>query len=206
MRLKPTVQQSGFTLLELLVAISIFAIISVISYGTLIRVIDQDERLERERRYWQVLGSSLVRLEEDLAFAVPRSIRDAGGFPVPAFIGQPVDDRAVSPPSLEFSRLGSWITQTSTTPALQRVAYRVRDGELLREIWPSIDRAPVDQARSFVLIKDVELFELRFYDGRTPWQDRWPLKENQDALPRGIKLTLKIKNREPIQRLFLVNG
>jgi general secretion pathway protein J len=201
-----SMRQSGFTLLELLVAISIFAIISAISYGTLIRIIDQDEHLELERRYWQTLGTSLIRLEEDLAFTIPRSIRDSGGFPVPAFTGQPIDDRAVSPPSLEFTRAGSWRLQTDTTTGIQRIAYRVKNNELLRQVWPTLDRGPVDQPRSFVLLNDVELFELRFLGSNLSWSDHWPLEENKEVLPRGIELKLKTVNRETITKYFVVSG
>ena len=203
---KHRLQQQGFTLFELLVAIVIFAVVSAVSYGTLIRIIDQDEHLEGERRYWQQVTLALTRLEDDLAFASPRKVRDASGLPLAAFYGRPVDSRELSPPSLEFTRTGQWTLATSQAPGLQRIAYRLREGELLREVWASLDRAPVDQPLSVPLIKDVEQFELRFYDTGNQWNATWPTEENSPALPVGVELTIKTHGREVIRRLFLVNG
>jgi len=198
--------QKGFTLFELLVAIVIFAVVSAVSYGTLIRIIDQDAHLEQERRYWQQLALVLTRIEDDLAFASPRRIRDVSGFPVAAFNGRPVDDREVSPPSLEFTRTGGWTLDTSRAPGIQRIAYRVREGELRRQVWSSLDRAPVEEPSSIILITDVEQFDLRFYDSGKQWVPGWPVEENGAALPLGVELTIKISNREAIRRLFIVNG
>jgi general secretion pathway protein J len=199
-------RQHGFTLFELLVAIIIFAVVSAVSYGTLIRIIDQDEHLEGERRYWQQLTLALTRLEDDLAFASTRNIRDVGGFPLAAFNGRAVDSRALSPPSLEFTRSGQWTLTTSQTPGLQRIAYRLREGELQRQVWSSLDRAPVERPSSVALITDVEQLELRFYDSGNQWNAAWPKEENEAELPIGVELTIKVRGREAIRRLFLVNA
>lgn len=199
-------KQRGFTLLELLVAITIFAVVSAVSYGTLIRVIDQDEHLEHERKYWQRLASTLLRLEDDLAYVVPRKIRDNNGILTVAFFGQPVDSRAISPPSLEFTRTGQWTLETSRTPGMQRVAYRVKDNDLLREVWPNLDRAPTDHPRSTTLISGIEQFDLRFLSADGKWLDRWPATGAGDTAPNGVELTLKTIGRPPVRRVYIVNG
>lgn len=199
-------RQRGFTLFELLVAIIIFAVVSAVSYGTLIRIIDQDEHLEGERRYWQQLTLALTRVEDDLAFASPRKIRDVGGLPLAAFNGRPVDSRAISPPPLEFTRTGQWTLVSSQSPGLQRVAYRLHDGELLRQVWSSLDRSPVDQPSSVTLLKDVDQFDLRFYDSGNQWNAVWPAEQDGPELPLGVELTIKIHGREAIRRVFIVNG
>jgi general secretion pathway protein J len=199
-------KQSGFTLLELLVAITIFAVVSAVSYGTLIRVIDQDEHLEQERKYWQRLASALLRLEDDLAYVVPRRVRNNNGIFTVAFFGQPVDSRAVSPPSLEFTRTGQWILETSRTPGMQHVAYRVKDNELLREVWPSLDRAPTDRPRSTVLVSGIEQFDLRFLSADGKWLNRWPATDGGDTVPIGVELVLKTVGRPSVRRVYIVNG
>lgn len=206
MTAQDSLRQRGFTLFELLVAIVIFAVVSAVSYGTLIRIIDQDTHLEGERRYWQQLTLALTRLEDDLAFASPRKIRDVGGYALAAFYGRPVDSRELSPPSLEFTRSGQWTIAAGRAPGVQRIAYRLYDGELRRQVWSSLDRAPTDQPVSVVLIRDVEQFDLRFYDSGNQWNAVWPPEENSPGLPTGVELTVKIRGREAIRRLFVVNG
>lgn len=199
-------KQSGFTLLEIMVAITIFAILSAISYGTLIRIIDQDEHIEQERKYWQQLATALVRLEDDLAYTIAREVRSNNGIRVAAFLGRQVDSRAVSPPSLEFTRTGLWILETSETAGLQRVAYRVKDNKLLRQVWTNLDRAPTDAPRSTTILNEVEQLDLRFLSAGGKWRHHWPNVPGDKALPIGVELIVKTKNRPSIRRLYIVNG
>ena len=57
----------GFTLLELLVAIGIFALISGIAYGSLTRLMADRERLQVEQRFWSRLSLTFARMEEDFS-------------------------------------------------------------------------------------------------------------------------------------------
>ena len=77
----------AFTLLEILVAISIFAVISAICYATLNRVMGDSHILDAERTKWTRLAIAWSTLEDDFSFARDRGIRDAIGEPVPAFRG-----------------------------------------------------------------------------------------------------------------------
>lgn len=199
-------RQRGFTLLELLIAIGIFAIISVISYGTLSQVLEMQERLESERLYWRTLSLGLLRLEEDLGHAIPRAIRGVDGQSQPAFAGRPADSRALSPPSLEITRVGQWILATGGQTGIQRVDYRLKEGTLIRQVWPAPDRAPGMQPRSQSLITDIEIFELQFLSKKGDKYPKWPVERVSDTLPIGVEITLKRRDRKSIHRIFAVNG
>ncbi len=215
----------GFTLLELIVAVVIFALMSAITYGGLIHVLETRERLEAERETQRGLIMAFMRLEEDLGQARDRPVRDIDGTPLPAFSGQAGDTRALGLPLLEFTRGGRAIigdTELTGSVAhsdLQRIAYRLTDeGELLRQTWPVLDRAPATEAQDATLLTEVEEIELCFFSApvtgtQAPPAERctgtWPpLGQTQptDTLPRGVEVKITLTGLGEITRLFLING
>jgi general secretion pathway protein J len=108
----------GFTLLEVLVAVAIFAILSTLAYGGLTHVLETRNRIEIEREKWRSLTLAFAQLEDDLAQVRSRSVRNIDGTTLPALKGQPVDSRALGEPSLEFTRDGLYLSSDSTAPDL----------------------------------------------------------------------------------------
>jgi len=209
---------SGFTLLEVLVAVGIFALFSAMAYGSLLRILDTRDRLETERDYWRTLSLSLMQIEDDLAQARQRTVRGPDGLTdLPAFRGQAVDSRALGEPSLEFTRGGQVVLGDGARSDMQRVGYQLREGTLSRLVWPALDRPPVSEPRELPLLEHVEEMRVRFYDkpsaqqpGR--WVNAWPATTQtgapmaNDVLPAAVELTLKIEGRGEIVRVFQVNG
>ena len=196
----------GFTLLELLVAISIFAIISAMAYGALARVLQDRDRLEVEHEFWRALSLTFARMEEDLSQARARPVRDLSGFTLPALRGQPTDTRAVALPSIEFTRGGVLTFDAGARSDMQRVAYRLVDGALQRILWPVLDQAPQTKPLEIPLMKNVEDFQVRFYSPAGIWLDQWPAEGVSDPLPRGVEIRLTLTGKGEFTRLFLVNG
>ena len=77
----------GLTLVELLVAVAIFGILSAFAYRALTVVLDSRGRIEQENRKWRELALFFARLEQDVATAVPRPVRDPGDVLSPALAG-----------------------------------------------------------------------------------------------------------------------
>ncbi|MDH5513411.1 MAG: type II secretion system minor pseudopilin GspJ [Gammaproteobacteria bacterium] len=197
---------NGFTLLELLVAIGIFALISAIAYGSLTRLMNDRARLESEHEHWRSLSLAFTRLEEDFSQAREREIRDVIGFKQPAFRGQPTDTRATAPPSVEFTRGGVLHFGNDTRSDLQRVAYRLVDGTLMRLTWPVLDLGPQTVPVETPILAQVEEFRVRFYAPAGTWLDAWPVDGIPDLLPRGVEVRLRLTGRGEFTRLMLVNG
>jgi general secretion pathway protein J len=202
---------AGFTLLEVLVAVGIFALFSAMAYGSLLRILDTRDRLETERDYWRGLSISLMLVEDDLAQARPRSVRGIDGLPRNAFLGKPVDSRALGDPSLEFTRGGQMVLGDGVRSDMQRVGYRLSEGTLLRLVWPALDQPVVSEPSSVPLLEHVEELRVRFY-AKTGWVDSWPASTQTGApspindLPLAVEVTLKIEGRGEIVRVFQVNG
>jgi len=206
----------GFTLLEILVAISIFAVISAICYATLNHIVDDSRRLQSEQKKWTDLALAWKTMDEDFSFARARTVRNIDGERLPAFMGQPTDPRAVAPPSVEFTRGGMWVLASGTRPGIARIDYRLKDHKLLREIWPNLDRAPEDKPTATTLLTHVKQFDVRFLDTGGQWVDHWPEGGNittsgasntsaaMTALPRAVEVTLRTDTVGTMTRILEV--
>jgi general secretion pathway protein J len=198
----------GFTLIELLVALLIFGIFSALAYSGLSGLLDGRTRLSDEQRAWQALAQVFLRISDDVAHARPRGVRDEAGINILApLVGRPYDSRALAEPSLELTRGGDLKYGVTAESDLRRVAYRLKDGQLLRITWPVLDRAPVTKPLEAPLISNVETFEVRFPSpvGNTT-TTTWPAGgANANDLPPAIEITLVVKGMGSFKRLFLVN-
>jgi general secretion pathway protein J len=193
------------TLIEVLIAIAIFSIMSVVAYGSLSNILDTRDRLQAQRAYWQVLDGTFQRLEEDLAHARARKIRNIDGTVLPAFVGQATDTRALGAPSVEFTRGGVITWGNVPRPDLVRVGYRLAEGKLTRLTWPVLDRGPVTQPAASPLLEGVEEFKLRFMNASGAWLDAWPAPNSNELLPVGVEVELALKDRGRYKRRFSVH-
>jgi len=217
MRRAPSAQaraffHSGFTLLEVLIAIAIFALISAMAYGALNQALRTRDRVDEERQFWHALTLIFLRMEDDIGQARARGVRDAGGTALAPFVGQPTDTRAVGAPSLEFTRAGVPVFGDGLQSDLQRVGYRLAEGTLTRLAWAQLDRSPQSQAQQAPLLTGVEELRLRFYGVAGKWEEHWPPGADSSGkppagseLPRGVEVTLKLTGRGEFTRLFLVH-
>jgi general secretion pathway protein J len=205
---------NGFTLIELLVAISIFAVIAVIALSGLNYILNSSDYLSQQQRSHRQLVAALMRIEDDLAQARPRTVRRIDGISVAAFIGQPTDTRALGAPAMEFTYGGLAIIGEAPRTDLQRVAYRLNgESQLTRMTWAVLDRTATTAPIEHPLLENVEEFEARFYSGTSKpnWVGNWPITRTQPnaptstEFPEGVELRLKLKGQPVITRLFIVN-
>ena len=196
----------GFTLIELLVALLIFGIFSALAYSGLGSLLDGRARLTNEQRIWQQLSQAFLRISDDVAHARPRGVRDeAGAAVLLPFVGRPYDSRALGEPSLELTRGGELKYGNAPESDLRRVAYRLKDGQLLRITWPVLDRAPATKPLEAAVIADVETFEVGILDSNGKSTNTWPQAgANANELPPAIAVTLAVKGVGKFKRMFLV--
>jgi general secretion pathway protein J len=190
--------EAGFTLVELLVALAIFALISVAGV-TLLRS-GSDTQIAVKNRLEDLSRTNRLSnaLESDLAQAVARPVRDPAGQPVPAFTQS---DNATPGALFGFVR-GGWSNFDEAPRAgLQRVAY-VLDGKALKRVgWPMLDGAASGEAAT--LVDEVNAADVRFRDEAGEWRSDWTATD-ANALPRAIELRLTIAGKPEYKMLFLV--
>lgn len=193
----------GFTLLELLVALSIFALISALAYGGMNRVLAQRVQTEEKADKLQKLQITYTIFERDFAQLVNRPVRNAYGNTLEALVGSDGID------GVELTRAGRANPAGFRRSSLQRVRYAAEDDKLLRQAWKVLDRSPDSEAVQQVLYEPLQAFSLRYLDQTDQWRETWPPVVSTTAatstpagLPRVVEVTLESKDFGKLVWLF----
>ena len=124
-----------FTLIELLIALAILALVAGLGYRALASLTDSESKLAAEGAHWRNLDAMFARLEADARGALPRDVRTDAGTE-PAWIGR-VDNAGDA--EMRFSRAGPEFTLESGSGG-QRIGYRLRNGAIEVLYWPYLDQ------------------------------------------------------------------
>jgi general secretion pathway protein J len=201
----------GFTLLELLVAITVLAVVSLIAWRGLDALLKTRERLEPPLDDTRALLTALGQMERDVAQIAP-----------PLILTLPM-----APLAIEGGDGGNTLTVMRLAPrdsalptAVQRVQYRVADGTLLREAAPvqqTVTTEATEAISTARLLVGVQSLQIRVWVG-----DEWTVPGgavggaprapggpptpplSAKAVPQGIEITLERSNGVRYRRVLLV--
>lgn len=196
--------QAGFTLLELLVAISIFSMLSVMAYSGLKTVLDSRDANQKIAERVANLQLAMLRINTDLQHAIERTVRDAFGTPIPSMITLQDGES-----SLEWTRAGYTNPGEFKRSNLQRVAYKLNESNLVRVTWPVLDRTQGTEPVESILISGIESLEWAFNDQTNGASSSWPTEDMRQAnriseLPRAVELKINFSDIGEIRRSFLL--
>ncbi|MCW8900669.1 MAG: type II secretion system minor pseudopilin GspJ [Gammaproteobacteria bacterium] len=192
----------GFTLLELLVALSIFSLVSVMAYGGLQTVIKTKNITQQSADRIAEVQLLMMRISDDLRQAVSRKIRDEYGDFLPAMQSGKNGNETIA-----WTRLGYRNPARLTRSNIQRVAYKLEQQKLVRITWPVLDRAQDTKELNSEVLSNVESIEWRFMNNNNEWLSTWPDEgENMVLypLPKAVEVTLELQDWGKIKRLILV--
>jgi len=195
----------GFTLLELLVALAIFALVAVTAYAGLAAVLDTDEALDEHSRDLRELQLAMQLLHRDLLQLSDRPIRDEYGDVQPALVAGGSADALIT-----LTRSG-WANPTDRVRSdLARVSYGLDGDRLVRAVWPQLDRVAGSEPLRAELFSGVQTVDLRFLDDEGQWQDTWPpltvTPGVPPGLPRAVELVISHERWGRIRRLIRLPG
>ena len=191
---------AGFTLIEIMVAITIFALLTAVSYRGLDAILKASAHVEQETRKWSDITLAFVNIQQSLAVVVDHPIRGRDGQISAAFNGS-ASLRNEEEPLFVFTRTG-FSGHRGVLADLQRIGYRVRGSTLEQLIWPVLDQAPGSEPHAVELLADVASLLVRYVAQDSSRHAAWPLAEKDAVLPAALEVTLSLKTGEQNTRLF----
>lgn len=185
-------RQAGFTLVEVLIALMIFGMIAAAGVGILSFSVRAQKATDAKLDQTSGLARLNAALAADLAQAQDRPTRDERGTPRPAFVGDAG--------SMTLVR-GGWSNfDGATRPSVQKVAWRLEAGAIVREGYPMLDGArPLDAA---AIIEGVRSARFRYRVGGA-WSDAWQGAAGA-PLPQAVELSVVRDDGVAFRQLFYV--
>lgn len=190
---------AGFTLVEMLIALAIFGMITAGSVALLSFSVRAQEMADRQLASLSAIRRAGTLLGADFAQAVPRPWRDEAGQPQRSFYGTAGQETRL------FTLVrGGWDNPDSLPrSSLQRVEYRLQAGRIYRLGFTHVDGGGAGSVSS--LIDDVQRVELRYRDREGAWLPAWDRPDPRD-LPVAVEMVVTTGRFGTVRQLFLVGA
>lgn len=182
--------EAGFTLVEMLVAMTIFALLAAAGVGLLRSSVDTQSAVDRRLGEVSAVGRLHALLASDLGQAVLRPTRGTGG-ERPAFIGEAS--------AMQLVRAGWQNLDAEPRSNLQRVEWRLDQGALARVGHRHLDGG--DDGDAAVLARSLESLVFRYRGAAGDWASVWQ-STVQEPLPAAVELSLQFRGEPPL--LFVI--
>lgn len=211
-------QEFGFTLIELIVALSLLAVVTTIAYGALSGILHTKQILDDSRDTRAVAHAILLRLSRELQLADPKSVllppKDNPKSPYPArvtLVGEPKEiGNNRNGDTLTFLALegGQYMPDGGAHSGVVQITYRVEkdpdsneSGEnetfyLVREETPLLRPAENAYKKSMVfpLTKNLVSLQFKYYDrDNEEWLSFWG-KNDRVGLPAMVQFTFQLRS------------
>jgi general secretion pathway protein J len=200
---KPITKLSqGFTLLEVLIAIAIFSVISMASFSIFETVLNSDTVTKERTERINELQRGFLIIERDVLQIARRSVRFYGEAPQSGFLHTDIESYSGSEQAIAFVRHG-WTNPGLLLPRsdMQSVAYQLNENTVERMHFNFVDAVLGEEPKVRALISKVESLTFEFYDGK-----KWQKTLQEGTLPQAIAIEIDTTDFGLIRRQFLVAG
>jgi general secretion pathway protein J len=195
----------GLTLIELLIAVAVFSVLSALAYSGLNNILLTSSHTRAEAQQLATLQMAMRFLQRDVEQVLDRPVRDQYGDPKPPLVSA---EPSAEEPMISFTRAGWANPAGQPRSTLQRVAYDLdeEDERLIRVTWPLLDGASEETMLKTTLLESVTELEFRFMNEEGQWQRSWPpLLQDPNVshpLPKALEVTMTAEPWGEIQRIL----
>jgi len=198
-------KSAGFTLIEIMVATAIFALIGVGALSVLDTATKTSDNIKQDGDRLNQVQRTFLFLAGDLQQLSSRMARDEFGDMIPSIKSDPQS----SVPMVRFTRLGRRNPAQLPRSNLEHLVYSVEDKVLYRTSYTYVDGMVEDDGLKREMLDAVEDMKLKFFDGEN-WEDYWPIgdaakPEDAQTLPVAVKISLRFTDYGIIERLFFLS-
>lgn len=201
-------RQKGFTLLEIIIAMAIAALIGVAAMQLLDSATVSHKNIKLKGDRFNQIERAFLFISNDLQQVAPRRFRNEFGDKRDNL----VSDDANGKTRISFTRLGRRNPAGLPRSNLEKLTYLVDKGALQRITYPYPDGMSEEQGLSRKLLDDVESMKLQFYQGED-WIDFWPPDDlssqgdvsKSNPLPLAVKFSVELKDLGIIERIFVIS-
>jgi general secretion pathway protein J len=192
----------AFTLIEVLVSLAIFGVLAALAYGALSQTLLSAQMLNERMDRLQAIQKSIRHLSLDFLQLAPRPVRLELG----DSIGPALQTDLRSEFAVEMTH-GGWSNPLALPRGtLQRSAYRLDDGELVRYYWTVLDRTLNNEPIAVTILDGVESILFRYMTDSGDWTEQWPPPTAPGPLglrqrPRAVEIILTLQDEGEIRRI-----
>lgn len=198
-------RQKAFTLIEVLVAMAIFGVLTLLAYMSLGQTLANADALNQRMDRLQAIQRTMRYLVNDLHSASPRPVRDELGSGLqPAISVSLANDYALAVTH------GGWGNPAGLPRSTQqRSVYVLTDGSLFRIYQTALDATYSNTAITTEILDGVEGIEFRFVQANGQVINQWPAIGAQGPLadisrPRAVEVILTLEDIGEIRRIIEV--
>jgi general secretion pathway protein J len=181
-------RQEGFTLIEVMVAIMLMAIVSLIAWRGLDSVSRADTHLQASTEHTEALLRTLHQLERDIALRASIELREP-------LLNDNDDERSGQPAAISVRsaddqsfRLDVIRSAAASQNGLQRVRWWLKDQTLYRAAATPRDRYPLPAPKQAVAVLDsISDLQVRVWEPQMGWRQ---LSGNRKENPQGLEIRL----------------
>lgn len=182
--------QKGFTLIEIMLALVIFAILASITASSMYHAFDTRKRIANQAQALNTIEFAIALMKQDTLQAVSRTILGNGMHIFPEFTGHAdyvefTRDGRVNPNAFELRS------------TLVRVAYLCKKDKLIRRFWERVDTPNRAAYQDKVILDNLNQCKFAYVtkdnDIVPEWQE-YPSSDKNNKMPNAIRVTLSLQN------------
>ena len=188
-------KQPGFTLVEILVALFIFTLVSMLMTSSLRTLMHTAARAEKTMEQMEELELAFLLLSRDIEQAIDRPQGAS-----PAFSG--------SPDAFTLTHMGLVNPEGQyRRSTLQQTRYLWQENRLVRLSWPALGPVNGMTPARHILLEQVSQLTFTYLDDKGRFHEKWPFSgENSAPLPKAVRIELTLKGRDTLSQLYRIRG